>query len=86
MDSDCILACDIEKVCSQYNENLFADHVCSRSCSCLLWGALVYVGLPQSLQVTSTRRRRRHRHRLEGGGVGSAITILNKGACEDLVC
>ena len=26
MDSACILACDIEKVCSQYDENLFADH------------------------------------------------------------
>ena len=29
MDSACILACDIEKVCGQYDENLFADHVCS---------------------------------------------------------
>ena len=27
MDSACILACDIEKICSQYDENLFADHV-----------------------------------------------------------
>ena len=39
MDSACILACDIEKVCSQYDENLFAHHVCSSPCSCLLWGA-----------------------------------------------
>ena len=26
MDSACILACGIEKMCSQYDENLFADH------------------------------------------------------------
>ena len=26
------------KVCSQYDENLFADHVCSSRCSRLLWG------------------------------------------------
>ena len=38
MDSACILAYGIEKVCSQYDENLFADHVCSSSCSRLLWG------------------------------------------------
>ena len=35
MDSACILACDIDKVFSQYDENLFADHVCSSTCSCL---------------------------------------------------
>ena len=40
MDSACIQACDIEKDSSQYDENLFANHVCSRLCSHLLWGAL----------------------------------------------
>ena len=34
MDSACILACDIEKACSQYDENLFADNdVFSSPCS-----------------------------------------------------
>ena len=39
MDSACILAYDIEEGCSQYDENLFADHVCSSPYSRLLWGA-----------------------------------------------
>ena len=38
MDAACILACVVKKVCSQYDENLFADHVCSNPWSHLLWG------------------------------------------------
>ena len=48
MDSACILACVIEKVCSQYDENLVADNVCSKPCS-----HLVCPGLPPLLQLTS---------------------------------
>ena len=55
MDSACILAFDIEMFCSQYDENLFADHVCSSPFSRLLWGAPdMRVGLALSLQLTST--------------------------------
>ena len=50
MDSACILACAIEKVCSQYDANLFADHVHWP----LLPSVLVCVGLPPSLQLTPT--------------------------------
>ena len=39
MGSACVIACDVENVCSQYDGNWFADHVGSSPCSCLLWGA-----------------------------------------------
>ena len=72
MDSACILACDIETICSQYDENLFGDHVCSSPCSRLLWGTAGMRLRP--------RLRLGLRQGLEGDGIGSGISTLDKRA------
>ena len=95
MDSACILACDIEQNCSQYDENLFGDHGCSSPCSyqwllSALGCSWLRLRLRPRLRLRlmlrlRLRLRLRPRLRLEGEGVGSAITTLDNKACEGRV-
>ena len=87
MGSACILACDIEKGCSQYDGNLFAGHVCSSPCSRPLWSTYHTPRMRWSASISTIdfhrhmhRHSHRHRQLMQGGGAVGSVLVATPGS------